>query len=324
MPIDSIRIRETTAGSTYGKWYGGPIEVSSGSKKTRLLFSSGQNSNCTDKTVASVYVEKIEKGFCGKIKCFFLSMMNRKFVKCTHNKKTIFINVNSLSKRLGISPKEIRSNAKSENLFSFIEKSHKSFLSTQKKVDDQFKKIIQEKYQENGSNRIKRELYKATGIAAFTGFKRKEGIKEIGYSLKNGNILHLKKQKGSKWPLLTLFNKNVLGRGSFGSVRVVKELSEGRVSVAKIAHNFKAEKDTQNENDILGTLYKDRRPIGIQKKPYSLFDFKIENRNPSHSSAYIPPKYVGYIAPKYDSDLKRVIPYLKPKMFSTNLIKLNY
>lgn len=317
MYIDSINIEKTKAASTYGKWSGGPIEVCSGSKKTRLNFSPGQNGYITDKTVTSVYVEKIGNGFFDYIKSLFLSIMDRKFVKCTYNKETIYINVNSLSKRIGIAPEKIHSSAKSENnLSSLIENSHQSYLSTQKKVDAHFRKIIQEKYTEedheiktvDGKSLSKSSLYKMIGIAAFSGFSEKDNVEEVGYPLEKGRVLHLKKREDGEWPLLTLFTERVLGQGSFGSVQVVEELSMGRISVAKIAHNSSAEKDAKNEFTVLGTVFNKNDPVGIQQKPYALFNFNVEKRRWHYEGRT---SYRGYVAPKYDSDLRRAMSGLK-------------
>lgn len=300
--INSILIKKTSASESYAKLAGENVELNSGSKKTRLQFSSPSSTSAAD-----VYVEAVGKGFVGTIRSFLLSKMDRKFVKSNYGDKKIYININSLSKRIGITKELIYSNAKSKVKFnSMIETHHKKYLDTEIKAESFFIQIINEKYIKDGDEIktidekpiSKTELKKMIGIAAFSGFHlKKENDK--GYLLKDGRILLLKKQDDSEWPLITLFTNKVLGAGSFGSVRVVNELSRGRISVAKIAHNADVKKDTENENKILNKIV---THIGIQQKPYDLFDFKLNNIS-----------FSGYIAPKYDCNLQNIISKLSNK-----------
>jgi len=252
--LDCFHIKKTSTVETYCKLNNNNIFLSSGSKKSRLQFSLHSN-ECIKRT-ADVYVEVISNNFFGFIKSFFLSKMNRKFVKYTYKNNIIYINVNSLSKRLGIDKKEIYDHAKNEeSLASLIQKKYQEYVAIEQKVDTFFKEIIKHGYVEvgdkikttDGKYLSKKMLYKIIGVAAvcFTGEKN-----EIIYPLKNKDILLLKKQGNKKWPLLILLTPHILGKGTFGKVQVVYELCKGRVSIAKIAYKKNSILNTRNENKI--------------------------------------------------------------------------
>lgn len=304
MYLDQISITNTSAGATYGRCADGPVQIRSGSKKTRLDFLAAQdNQTLTDEKVSSVYVEKVGSGLWGLIKGFILSLMDRKFVKCTRNDKTIYINVNSLAKRLGISRQEIRSKESEEELDALIDDSHTSMLETQAKVDAQFQKMVSKQYVQddvqlktkNGDPIDSSDLHTALGLAAFWEFE----ADEIGLSLQNGKILHLQ-DNGGEWPAMTLFTERVIGKGGYGRVEVVQELSEGRVSVAKIAKGERGIEDAENEYHILGKV----SGTGIQERPYGLFRFEVKNLKNT-------PIFQGYFASRYQNNLSAVLPKLK-------------
>jgi hypothetical protein len=291
--ISKVTLEKTTALATYGKSSNGPLELNLGSEKQRLKFS-------LDTSVANVYVEVVGDSFLDSVKSFFLSLMNRKFVKCMYGDKTLYINVNSLANRIGINPAEVYSSAENQSTLNLlIENGHKKYLDTEKKIDTHLQNIIKEKYRVEGEKLIaidkeqinRNTLRKMIGIAAFSSFNT-EG--DAGYQLNDGTILHLKREKGCEWPLLTLFTTNVLGKGANGRVVVVQELSQGRCSVAKMALYYKD--DIENENIILTKIFhKNPNVIGIQKKPYSLFEYKIGNEI-----------FFGYISLKYARNLREI------------------
>ena len=299
--INTIPIEKTTASETYCKIPERMILLPTGLKKTRLKFELPTNDSSTQ-AAANVYVEVIGKGFLENSKSFILSIlsfMHIKYLKTTHRGKTIYININSLSNRLGI---KINKAYSDEILHSKIEKQFETVRETEKKIDRFFQEIIKTRYTENGDRLetangepiSKAYFRKLLGLVAFSQFHTKK--QEASYSLKDGNILFLKKEESKEWPLITLFTKKVLGEGSFGKVLNVQELSTGRTSVAKISHVSYFDEDIRNEHLILNKIFHDNNPIGIQQKPYSLFNFKLSDIN-----------YCGYIAPKYDSSLNNVI-----------------
>lgn len=297
--MNDFIIKKTAVSKTYCKLSNVNADLNAGSKKTRLQFSL--KSNIYTKNTADVYIEVIGDNFFDSVKSFFLSKMDRKFVKISHGNNIIYINVNSLSKRIGINKEEIYSSSKDQKaLILLIKKKKEEYHEIEKKADDFFNYIIKDKYIEkvneittgDGKSISKKSLRKMIGIAAFCF---KEENNEVAYSLKNGNVLLLKKQDASKWPLMILFTQQILGDGISGRVQVVHELSMGRVSVAKIAHSLSSEEDIKNENEILNLINNNKSTSGIQKQPYFLFNFRLKNE-----------KYCGYIAPKYDCNLTSV------------------
>ncbi|QZA58635.1 protein kinase family protein [Candidatus Rhabdochlamydia porcellionis] len=314
--IDAIAIEKTTASETYSKAPGKMIELPAGLKKNRLKFKLPSNDTFTQ-AETNVYVEVIDKGFFEYSKSFILSimsMMHLKFLKTTYKGKTIYINMNSLSNRLGIKINKICS----KNFHLEIEKQLETACETEKKIDAFFQEIIKTKYTEDGNELktasggliSKTYFRKLLGITAFSQFHSKKK-QEVIYLLKDESILFLKKKEDEEWPLLTLFTKNILSKGSFGKVLIVQELSMGRLSVAKIAHDPDAMSSAiissdsheviMNEAIILNKIFLNSNPIGIQQEPYSLFDFRLKNTN-----------YYGYIALKYDSSLDKIMRKLKP------------
>lgn len=310
--INTLDIEKTIATETYSKAPGKMRELSAGLKKNRLKFELPSNEISTQAT-ANVYVEVIGKGFFECSKSFILSimsMMHFKFIKTTYKGNTIYINMNSLLNRLGIKVDKICS----KNFHSELEKQLETIQEIEKKIDTFFQEIIKTKYTEDGGELkttkgepvSKAYFRKLLGLTAFSKFPSKKE-QEASYSLKDGNILFLKKEEDKEWPLLTLFTKKVLGEGSFGKVLTVQELSMGRLSVAKIANDFDAmidfdpHEDIKNEDVILSKIFHHSNPVGVQQKPYSLFDFRVKGTN-----------YYGYIAPKYDSSLDKIIQELKP------------
>ncbi len=300
--IDTINIEKTTASETYSKVPGKALELLAGSKKNRLKFELTLND--IPNQTANVYVEVIGDGFLERSKSFILSTMPFKFLKTAHKGKTIYININSLSNRLGIKVDKTYSD---EIFNSKLENHLETVRETEKKIDSFFQEIIKEKYTEDGNELratngepiiSKTDFRKLLGLTAFSKFTSKQK-QEASYSLKDGNILFLKKQEDQEWPLLTLFTKDVLGKGACGKVLTVQELSMGRLSVAKVAYDSDLHEDIKNESIILNKIFTDSNPVGIQQKPYSLFNFKDIN-------------YRGYIAPKYDCSLSSVIRRLKP------------
>lgn len=302
--IDTIDIEKTAASATYSKSPGEVIELSAGSKKNRLKFELPSN-DISAQAAANVYVEVIGNGFFEYSKSFILSIMSimhLKFLKTTYRGKVIYININSLSNRLGI---KVDKTCSDKIFHSELEEHLETVCETEKKIDAFFQKIIKEKYTEGGSelktadgvSLSKTDFRKLLGLTAFSKFNSQQK-QEATYSLKDGNILLLKKEEDQEWPLLTLFTKNVLGEGAFGKVLTVQELSMGRISVAKIAHDSDSNEDIKNEDIILSTIFQNSNPVGIQRKPYSLFNFKDKN-------------YYGYIAPKYDSSLDKIMRKLK-------------
>ncbi|VHO03000.1 protein kinase [Candidatus Rhabdochlamydia sp. T3358] len=298
--IDTINIEKTTASETYNK-SPGKMELSAGSKKNRLKFEL--LSNDIPNQTANVYVEVIGDDFLGRSKSFILSTMPFKFLKTTHKGKIIYININSLSNRLGIKVEKICSD---EAFNAALKKQFEIVRETEKKIDAFFQEI-KTRYTEDGNDLktvngepiiSKTDFRKLLGLTAFSKFTSKQK-QEASYSLKDGNILFLKKQEDQEWPLLTLFTKDVLGEGACGKVLTVQELSMGRLSVAKVAYDSELHEDIKNESIILNKIFTDSNPVGIQQKPYSLFNFKDIN-------------YRGYIAPKYDCSLSSVIRRLKP------------
>lgn len=310
--IDTFDIEKTTASETYGKAPGKMVELPAGSKKNRLRFELPSNDISTQ-AAANVYVEVIGDGFFGCSKSFILSimsMMHLKFFKTTYKGKTIYINRNSLSNRLGI---KVEKTCSDKIFNSDLERHFETIRETERKIDAFFQEIIKTKYTEdgnelktaNGESISKTYFRKLLGLTAFSQFHSKKE-QEANYPLKDGNILFLKKEEDEEWPLLTLFTKNVLGEGSFGKVSTVQELSMGRLSVAKIAHgsdlmsNFDPREDIKNEDLILSKIFHNSNPVGIQQKPYSLFDFRLKGID-----------YYGYITSKYDSSLDKIMRKLK-------------
>ncbi|HEV3269542.1 MAG TPA: protein kinase [Candidatus Rhabdochlamydia sp.] len=302
--LDTIDVEKTTASETYNKSLGKMVELPAGSKKNRLKFELPSN-DISAQAAANVYVEVIGNGFLERSKSFILSIMSimhLKFIKTTYKGKIIYININSLSNRLGIKVKKVCSD---EIFNSKLEKHLKTVHETENKIDAFFQEIIKTKYVEDGNDLktangepiSKTYFRKLLGLTAFSQFHSKKE-QEATYSLKDGSILFLKKEEDKEWPLLTLFTKNVLGTGCFGAVLVVQELSVGRLSAAKIFYDSDCNEDVKNEYTILKKIFNNSNPVGIQRKPYALFNLKDIN-------------YFGYIAPKYASSLDKVMFNLK-------------
>ncbi|PWU15507.1 MAG: hypothetical protein C5B45_02320 [Chlamydiae bacterium] len=309
--INALIIEKTTASETYSKAPGKMIELPAGLKKNRLKFELP--SNDSTQAAANVYIEVIGKGFLEWCKSFILStisMMGFKFIKTTYKGKTIYVNRNSLLNRLGIEVDKISS----RNFHSELKNQLETIHEIEKKIDTVLQEIIKTKYTEdggalkttNGEPISKAYFRKLLGLTAFSKFPSKKE-QEASHSLKDGNILFLRKKEDKEWPLLILFTKKVLGEGSSGKVLIAQELSMGRLSVAKMVHDFDAmtnfdpREDIKNEDVILSKIFHNNNPVGVQQKPYSLFDFRLKNTN-----------YYGYIAPKYDSNLDKIIQELKP------------
>ncbi|KAG6559790.1 Protein kinase domain [Candidatus Rhabdochlamydia oedothoracis] len=303
--LDTINIEKTTASETYSKVPGKVIELPAGSKKNRLKFELPSN-DTSIQAAANVYVEVIGKGFFECSKSFILSimsMMDLKFFKTTYKGKTIYINMNSLSNRLGIKVNKTCS----KNFHLEIEKQFETIREAEKKIDAFFQELTKTRYKENGNelkttngDPISKTCFrKLLGLTAFSHFHAKQK-QESSYLLKDGSILFLKKQENKEWPLITLFTEKVLGKGCFGKVLTVQELSMGRISVAKIAHASNQNEDVRNEDLILSKIFHNSNPAGIQQKPYSLFNFRLKDIN-----------YCGYIAPKYDTSLDNIMRQLE-------------
>ncbi|MDP1880820.1 MAG: hypothetical protein Q8K60_07760, partial [Parachlamydiaceae bacterium] len=273
------------------------------SDKNRLELTYESKYNVVRKN-ANVYIKIINKGFIGFIKSSLLSM-NYKFIKYKTDDKIIFININSLSKRLGISKKNIskvKSNQKQLDLL--IKNHHEKYIETEKKIereiDTECEKALKNYQQNNtklsnsnGSHLSINTLRKAISNAVISKFDVRQ--KEIVIRSKKGKIIHIKKQENNETPLITLFTKKLLGQGAYGRVEVTQDLLSGKTTVAKIALDPFSKKDARNEYEILKKLENEDQ-TGLQKRPYLIFDFDFNYDN-----------YYGYLAPKYDNSLQSVM-----------------
>lgn len=181
--IDTFDIERTTASETYGKAPGKMVELPAGLKKNRLKFELPSNDISTQ-AAANVYVEVIDDGFFRCSKSFILSMMHHKFFKTTYKGKTIYINRNSLSNRLGIKIEE----SCSDKIFnSDLERHFETIRETERKIDAFFQEIIKTKYTEdgnelktaNGESISKTYFRKLLGLTAFSQFHSKKNKRLI-------------------------------------------------------------------------------------------------------------------------------------------------
>ncbi len=264
-----INIAISTAAASYAKMTEGEGKIFEGQKKTRLQFKAHQilpkGSVCpwdvgaNDTSELHVYVEKIGEGLYGCMKSLVLSTLKDKFVKSTHEGKTIYININSLSKRIGIPRNQILQAAKkgsdaakkgsdaakkgSDAVDTLITTFHEKTLATQQKVDLLFNMIIADKNLCDNGRSIqfsahtklpKHGLYTAINEIAFRKLEEVTRGTCKSYELDTGDkkiTLDLTSQDGDKLPLITTSKK--LGEGANGSVVLLEELSKNRSTAIK-------------------------------------------------------------------------------------------
>ncbi len=240
--------------------------------------------------------------------------MTHKFVRCTHNNQAIYININSLSKRIGISHNEITlAPKKGQNFEKLIRNAHTSLVSRQAQAVDRYLDMIKPariQLARNQRGRIKHPFEwssirpsisdtlfrKSLFDLEFQGSISSLDSIEKTYFLANGSALHLIKSDGNKtW---TLF-KSRLGQGRWGTVYEVEDLTRSESCVVKVSKGQEVDKNAIQllaEYDILKDIYRQRPGlVGIQKPPHFAFSL-----NPTSQT---PVALQGYLAPRYDKDL---------------------
>ena len=311
--LDHIPIEKTDATATYNKSTEGSCEISRGYCRNRLCFPLPQNTDPLNIKTLNVYIEKIGTSCFDDFKSHILSKLTNYFIPYQYQDQLIYINIGSLSKRLGISLEKIpRKRYSQEQLTKLILKSYKNCLKTLKKVDKKYHQVIREKYIETEHALLTDEghlippysLYLSTGVAHLLGNKT---INEA-YPLKRNRILLIEPKGEKKDPILTLFTNTYIGEGAFGQIRKVYELSKGHVSIAKSSHENDQEFFMYNEHEILNIINPQNQLVGIQKHPHKLYDFSIPF--PIFSIPNIN-RYKGYLAAIYDDNLANTLHKLK-------------
>lgn len=323
LPAEAVTI--STAAESYEKLPG--MEVGSGRKTTRLNLSL-QTEQCAAATTAiHVYVETIGSGKWATRKEKILATLNRWFVPLTlkdkgGNTHKIFVNVSSLSKRLGIAKNEIAKAAQAGNLEELIKTKQQEIWQHEERVVAQYHAIMsqyeapppQESSDIHQAGMIKRGFKEETGISPTTLYK----VIGLGLAIKKTQFLIVDKQKlaviknGDKVEFLH-FTRKVLGKGGFGRVELIHNFATKEKIVSKIAHQYKlpwlrtatyyrvkglnkeAQNNLKNEYTILTFLHAEGPQIGIQKAPYGVFDIVGEEGV----------SQVGYLAPLYDNTLEK-------------------
>lgn len=292
--IDMTNLRETVAEATYGKG-SGAIEIGSGSKTNRLQFSESymdQNEK-VQSVVAPVYVEMIPKTRYGRIKEFFLSMMDRKFVKYENNGTTIYVNVNSLAKRLGINPADIWRASKKEDLNKIIDDAFIKFAKNEEKIDAMIHDYIKKVPDKNVDEKEILSIRHLFGIA-INGLESQQKKLHF-YKPKGSEDLLLVKKQVNGLPLVFLFKKKLLSDDVGGGQRqVVKELSNGgREVVARMVHEPEDIVRARNAYEIAKKI--SPNPKGNYMGTQPIFE-ELDFGN----------HYYGYTTQKYDGNLDTV------------------
>lgn len=298
----SYSIVNSEAADSYGKLISGPLETGAGKKTTRLDLLGQNHLSGPASTAGYVYVETIEKGCWAPIKEWILSKMDRRFVRATLNKgaenQAIFINVNSLSKRFGITKDEIYRSAKEGNLEELIQEAQKQYAQREQQIDDLYQNTLK-----NYLVSMKTDQLYTSDTKSMTGMTPQTLHKLIGLSLTllktaSSSFIELEGQrflfqKNRDGIEFFLFSQSTIGEGCFGQVKEVTRLWTGTTHIAKLAANPSVGEELKNEFFILNWLHSKGRVRGVQKAPYRVFDLKNGN---AHK--------IGYIAPRYDYDLE--------------------
>jgi serine/threonine protein kinase len=98
-------------------------------------------------------------------------------------------------------------------------------------------------------------------------------------------------QKDPKYHLRLMEMKEILGKGTYGTVYEAYDLASGRLEAVKIANQERGEDEIRNEYNILTEVHKHGHIKGIQDPPYCVLDLQH------------PDAKVGYIIAKYDFSL---------------------
>lgn len=302
--LDYLTIEKTTASATYGKIESGSLIIKRGSLKTRLCFPKLSSLDFIDENVNHVYVEVINKSTCSNLKKNLLQLASSKFIPLIYQDEIIYININSLSKRLGIEKEailECRNNQ--DDLEDLIESALNRYQKIQNRVDNLYKKVVSEHYicdeyrliTKDGQFVERAKLHHYIGLAFFMGLINSQRTPNKILQLGTNHSLHVDYLPEYEDPILTLFTNTTLGSGEFGRVSIVKELTLGRFSAAKLTKDSNDDLYL-NELKILKEINPENKLIGIQKTPYRKFKYTT---NFLFHKQY----YTGYIAPLYDTNL---------------------
>lgn len=322
LPLEAISV--STAADSYEKLPG--TEIGSGRKTTRLNLSLQTEQCASANTAIHIYVENIGSGKWGARKDKILTNLSRWFVPITladkdgHNHK-IFVNVSSLSKRLGVSKEEIARAAQAGKLEELIKAKQQVIWQHEERVVAQYHAIMsqyeapppQESPDIHQAGMKKGEFKQETGISPTTLYK----VIGLGLAITKTQFLIVDKQKllatknGDAVEFFH-FTRKVLGRGGYGRVELIYDLAKKEKIVSKIAHQYKlppevtstyntrrefnkeAKQNLKNEHEILTFLHAEGAQIGIQRAPYQVFE-AIGEKGIAE---------IGYLAPLYDNTLE--------------------
>lgn len=195
--------------------------------------------------IGGVYVASVGNhfGWVGDAVTAFINWKEDRpvFVKTkTPDGKNLYINTNSLSKRLGIPKNEIinatmgkttHTKEKSEAILNLINQYATIHREREQQITEKFHEI-QKEYQAHNRTPDESLLRKAIGITLISGFETGHQ-QQAAYRLSDHSLLHLSKQAEENFPLMTHMTQEYIGGGSFGKVEGAKILSTGENAAIK-------------------------------------------------------------------------------------------
>ncbi|MBA3958628.1 MAG: protein kinase family protein [Parachlamydiaceae bacterium] len=177
-----------------------------------------------------------------RIMKFFRSF---RWVRVSEGGVTLYLNINSLQKRLLISKTELEQVKKSGSLEGLTGK-----LTRVNEAMEEYKTHFAEYHARRPESRIVPSLLAKIVFASFdlVSSKSIQGKLEQSILIQEGSKKYLVKANGQEVHVILLSKKDLLGKGSFGKVLKVKNLADERFYALKIGR--RVEQEAQKLSDL--------------------------------------------------------------------------
>lgn len=302
-----IELSAETAPLTYGKSRDRPVEIKAGETKMRA------------RAIAGVYAETGHDWNLAQKK---LALLSKKFIKVEIGDEPLYLNVNSLSKRLGIPIKKITSkvNANNAEILQLLTEYYERYQFVENRINTIFAQSQQHYATAQKNIEDPEFLKRVIGISVIADLEAPESKHTQAFcKLLNGTFIHLSKQNEGEFPLVTQLTGEDIDEGGYAKVTEAKILLTGEDAVVKVGHSPKqlqkihhytkkeakaaaklAQHSTKNELTILNKIHErcqdERRPVGnIQDRGVD-FAFPLDGMTQS-----------TYISSRYDRNLKSIV-----------------